>query len=588
MSSHNSGQATFGDDGSIDTPETYDNDLSAYGVDAEPERETRRDVPTASTFGVDDRPTDGDRSTDSSRQETLVVDAEQATITAQTEEKPILGEVYGATMKTPIPDAERANVGESVEAVDSRALPGTGLEPLDFARQGNEIELGHDRADLEDGRRFGETPTDQDHYLATGATRAKPDVLGEMREPSDYWTPRSNGYSAHGTGASITRERQCVGCFDVTLSGGDGSSHVVAEMVRYHVADEVMNRLSNHVTPDDIRAGGNQIADAVAPVDGAAFEAEESEDEEEEAEQEPTDDSDERDAPAPKHFGDYRREKVERLENTPRLNPIETFDTLEDMADAIEAIHVEDYSNPPEKTLTKLRANFEKLPTDETERHYLTDYKLTRTINAARRAFNEWVGRKKRYDEMPGAMEVGPSNYPKKKQNRLSASERKAREKLDEKLSRLHGRTKGAFRRALKKAGISEAELNEARREETREERRETFEKGDLVFYSCTVYGNALWGVKRVNKKSVRLRRPHGSAGREMPMSDGEVYPEYDETRVDLESSRLNGPIPAEKIAAFDVDDTDARMSDDAIAVRADTADEARRIVFGDEWIDAQ
>ena len=505
MSSHSSGQATFGDDGSIDTPETFDNDLSAYGVDAEPERETRRDVPTASAFGVDDRPTDGDRSTDSSRQETLVVDAEQATIAAQTDEKPILGEVYGATMKTPIPDTGRVNVGESVEAVDSRALPGTGLEPLDFARRENEIELGHDRADLEDGRRFGETPTDQDHYLATGATRAKPDVLDETREPNN----------------------------------------------------------------------------------GAESEAEESEDEDSEAEQEPTDDSDERDAPAPKHFGDYRREKVERLENTPRLDPIETFDTLEDMADAIEAIHVEDYSNPPEKTLKKLRANFEKLPTDETERHYLTDYKLTRTINAARRAFNEWVGRKKRYDEMPGAMEAGPSNYPKKKQNRLSASERKAREKLDDKLSRLHGRTKGAFRRALKKAGISEAELNEARREETREERRETFEKGDLVFYSSTVYGNALWGVKRVNKKSVRLRRPHGSAGMKMPMSDGEVYPEFDETRADLESSRLNGPIPAEKIAAFDVDDTDARMSDDAIAVRADTADEARRIVFGDEWIDA-
>jgi len=588
MSSNNSGQATFGDDGSIDTPETYDNDLSAYGVDAEPERETRRDVPTASAFGVDDRPTDGDRSTDSSRQETLVVDAEQVTITAQTEETPKLGEVYGATMKTPIPDAERANAGVSVEAVDSRALPGTGLEPLDFARQKNEIKLGHDRADLEDGRRFGETPTDQDHYLTTGTTRAKPSVLDEMREPSDYWMPRSNGYGAFGTGASITRERQCVGCFDVTLSGGDGSSHVVAEMIGYHFADEVMNRLSNHVTPDHIRAGGSQLADAVAPVDGAEFEAEESEDEESEAKPGSTDESDERDAPAPKHFGDYRRQKVDRLENTPRLDPIETFDTLEEMADAIEAIHVEDYSSPPEKTLTKLRANFEKLPTDETERYYLTDYKLTRTINAARRAFNEWVGRKKRYDEMPGAMEAGPSNYPKKKQNHLSASERKAREKLDEKLSRLHGRTKGAFRRALKKAGISEAELNEQKREETREERRETLEKGDLVFYSSTVYGNALWGVKRVNKKSVRLRRPHGSAGMKMPMSDDEVYPEYDETRADLESSRLNGPIPAEKIAGFDVDDTGARMSDDAIAVRADTADEARRIVFGDEWIDSE
>jgi hypothetical protein len=39
--------------------------------------------------------------------------------------------------------------------------------------------------------------------------------------------------------------------------------------------------------------------------------------------------------------------------------------------------------------------------------------------------------------------------------------------------------------------------------------------------------------VKRLNEKSVRLKRPHDRADQGKPMSDGETYPKYDLTTVD-------------------------------------------------------
>lgn len=246
-------------------------------------------------------------------------------------------------------------------------------------------------------------------------------------------------------------------------------------------------------------------------------------------------------------IGSGRRRSLDALERTPHLDPVESFDSLGDMVGAIEEIHIVDYSKPPEDTIEKLRHNFNRLPDADAERHYLNDYKLTRTINAARRAFNEWVSRKKRYDQMPGSMEAGPSNYPVKKHRKRRDSERKGREKLDEKLDRLNGRTKGAFRRALKKAGYSEAELNEQKREAKREAWRETLQVGAIVLSRTVRNGWEPWAVKRVNKKSVRLRRPHELAGKPRPMSD-EVYPEYDEDTVQLDSDYLKGPIDPEQI----------------------------------------
>lgn len=272
MSSNTSGQATFGDDGSIDNPETLDTDLSAYGVEREPERETRRDEPEATAFGVDDRPLD-DSAIDAVRQETLVTDAEQTTIEAETEAKPKLGDVYGATMKTPIPDAERNDVRTDGAPIDSRELASTPLEPRDFARRGVEVELEHDRADLEDRRRTGENPTDQAHYVATGTIRVSPERPGDdICEPAECWDVKADGYVAYGSGARITAERVRVGCFEVILKGGNGVSHTVAENLRYHNAETLKNQLSNHVTPDDIREGGDRLADAIDSIDEATIE----------------------------------------------------------------------------------------------------------------------------------------------------------------------------------------------------------------------------------------------------------------------------------------------------------------------------
>jgi hypothetical protein len=194
------------------------------------------------------------------------------------------------------------------------------------------------------------------------------------------------------------------------------------------------------------------------------------------------------------------------------------------------------------------------------------------------------MGKKKREQQIPSPVEAGPANYPAKKAQETSRYAHEGREELDERLSKVKSAAGGGKQRALEAVGSSVAEHNEQKAQEKREERRETFEKGDLAFWSDTVYGKALWGVKRVNEKSVRLRRPHSSAGMEKPMSDGETYPEFDETRAELDSDRLSGPVPAEKVADFSPEDTDARTSDDSIAVQADTAGEARRLLFGAEW----
>ena len=180
-SNDNSGQATFTTNGEIDEPETLDNDLSSYGVESEPARETRLDEPEASEFGIDDRPVESS-STGTSRQEQLVTDVEQATIEAETDEKPTLGEVYGATMKTPIPESERNDRPTDTTPIDSRELAGTPIDPHDFARYTLEFEMGHDMVDLEETGVIGRSPDDQEHYCETGESRVKPDTV----DPETY------------------------------------------------------------------------------------------------------------------------------------------------------------------------------------------------------------------------------------------------------------------------------------------------------------------------------------------------------------------------------------------------------------------
>lgn len=111
-------------------------------------------------------------------------------------------------------------------------------------------------------------------------------------------------------------------------------------------------------------------------------------------------------------IGSGRRRALDAIEETPHLEPIETFDSVDEMADAIGDIHIRGYSSPPEDTIDKLRHYFGRLPDEQAEWNDLNDYKLTRSVNTARQAFNEWVGPKKRYGQIPGLMEERPPNYP--------------------------------------------------------------------------------------------------------------------------------------------------------------------------------
>lgn len=289
-------------------------------------------------------------------------------------------------------------------------------------------------------------------------------------------------------------------------------------------------------------------------------------------------------------IGEGRRKTLDALDEKDQLDDPQSFDSLEEMKNAVREISLahrdgRTYMAPPQKALDAIQSTWDSLP-EEARDEFLNDHRLYVKIRAARNRFNDWMGKKRREQQIPSTMEAGPSNYPTKKAKKTAQYARDGKEELDEAIDKIRSAANGAKQRALKSIGSSVGEQNEQQRQEKRDQRRDEFEKGDLAFYSTTTYGNALWGVKRVNKKSVRLRRPHGSAGMEKPMSDGETYPEYDETRADLDSSRLKGPIPAQEVAEFSVEDTDARTSDDSIAVRADTAAEARRIVFGDEWVE--
>ncbi|ALJ99672.1 head protein [Haloarcula californiae icosahedral virus 1] len=303
----------------------------------------------------------------------------------------------------------------------------------------------------------------------------------------------------------------------------------------------------------------------------------------------PTDEFEEMEEPSEiSGIGEGRRKTLDALDEKATLDDPQSFDSLEEMVNAVREISLahrdgRTYMAPPEKAINAIESTYEQLP-EEARDEFLNDHRLYVKIRAARNRFNDWMGKKRREQEIPSTMEAGPSNYPSKKAKKTAQYARDGKEELDEAIDKIRSAANGAKQRALQAIGTSVGEQNEQQRQEKREERRETFEKGDLAFWSDTVYGNALWGVKRVNKKSVRLRRPHNSAGMEVPMSDGDTYPEYDETRADLDSDRLEGPVPAEEVAKFDADDAGVRAPEDYIPARVDTAKEAKMAVFGEEW----
>lgn len=241
-------------------------------------------------------------------------------------------------------------------------------------------------------------------------------------------------------------------------------------------------------------------------------------------------------------WGDGRRETLAAIEEKDRLDPVEDPDGIEDVLDAVRDLSLGRNLNPPQKVLDTIERVHGNLP-DEAQPHYIQDRTLLRRMNAARRQFNEWMGRRKRVAEMPSPVEAGFTKYPAKKARKRSRSARKAYEELQEKIGRVRAGANGARGRALKAIGSSVAEQNEKEREAKREERRDKLEKGDIVQFRNPSL--RVGRVVRVNKKTVTVEyeREHKCH----PLTGEEYDDPMARDRVDLDSSFL-WPVNAETL----------------------------------------
>lgn len=283
-------------------------------------------------------------------------------------------------------------------------------------------------------------------------------------------------------------------------------------------------------------------------------------------------------------WGAGRRKALAAIDAKDRLDDPQSFDCLEDMLNAVREISLAHpdgrlHIAPPEKPLTRIEAAYNDLP-DDAQQEYLNDHRLYVKIRAARNRFNDWMGKERREQEMPSWVEAGPSKYPTEKAQKRSKYAREAREELDEAIGKIAAAANGAKQRALESIGSSVAEHNAEKAEAKADSVKEQLEPGDIVFCRDTVYGLVPWGVKRLNEKSVRLRRPHKSAGQPKPMSNGE-YPEYDHTTVDYDSNFL------ELTSRDEWEDIDPEAIDgDVDSALLDGYESAIRYLMGDDWVD--
>jgi hypothetical protein len=244
-------------------------------------------------------------------------------------------------------------------------------------------------------------------------------------------------------------------------------------------------------------------------------------------------------------IGAGRRKTLAAIEDKDHLDPVDGFDGLDELTAAVRDLSLGRNMSPPSEVIETIETVHDRLP-EEARPHYVADETLRRRINAARRQFNEWMGRRKRVAEMPSPVEAGPANYPAGKARKRTRSERTAREELYQKIDRVKSAANGARQRALNAIGSSIAEQNEQDREERRERMRDRLEAGDIVrFRNPSLY---VGEVVRVNQKTVTVRYENPRAGTENPLT-GEEPPEYCEARIDLESEFLE-PLDADTIAA--------------------------------------
>lgn len=230
-----------------------------------------------------------------------------------------------------------------------------------------------------------------------------------------------------------------------------------------------------------------------------------------------------------------RQKILQVLEEQPKLTPVNEPDDINNIIDAVNDIAVERVLSPPQKTVERIDEIHTALPA-EAQPHYINDDRLLRHINAARRRFNDWMGKRRRMAEIPSPVEAGRANYPTRRAQKRSRLEHEARKELNENLDRVQSTARGAEQRALNAIGSSIGEQTEQRREQQRTELCEQLTEGAIVKFRNPQLRAGQ--VIRVNQKSVRVRYPNSRAGTTCPIT-GEEQPDELEDRVQLDSEYI-------------------------------------------------
>lgn len=368
--------------------------------------------------------------------------------------------------------------------------------------------------------------------------------------------------------AGVIAEKTALGEWTVTLTALDGDYNKLDE----DFMDPGSRVLATYDSKEKAIANAEHTAERLADGDYGEFvEIDRVDDHVENAEtdEQDADNADnEDDLPSARGMGGGRRRLLAAIEQKEHLGDLPQIDSLEDMEDAIRKLQLdpERYLTPPNDVIETVERVYEDLPEDA-QREFLQDDTLHRRIRSARNQFNDWLGKLKRAREIPSPIEAGFTKYPSKKAKKTSRYEREAKDELDERIDKIAAGARGAKQRALEAIGSSLSEHNEDKAENQREVMRKTLSKGSLVKYRSP--REQIGGVIRVNKKSVRVRRPNPRAGETKPMSD-EPEPEYIEGRIQLDSEYL------EEISPTELPSIDG-LPDDLEA--------ARNELFGAEWV---
>lgn len=238
---------------------------------------------------------------------------------------------------------------------------------------------------------------------------------------------------------------------------------------------------------------------------------------------------------APHGMGAGRRKTLQAIDEKNKLAPISDPRRIEVITGAVYEISLAGVRSPPRETVDRIQDIYSDLP-DNAKAKYLSDEILLRRVNAARRQFNEWTGKRRRMAEMASPMEAGRAKYPMKRAQKRSRLEQDASDELEERINLVKSAARGARQRALNAVGSSVSEQTEKRREQRRQELRERLEEGCIVRFRNPEL--QVGRVVHVNHKSVRVRYPNPRAGAPCPIT-GEPEPEESEDRIQLDSEYL-------------------------------------------------